>query len=87
MPDQPEPTAPDSPASDRDAPQWFLPALAIASLGDDVPERRMQACPSPEVHPAEVVTVTDVELTARRGSIKLGFTAGRHDTVKASRPR
>jgi hypothetical protein len=47
----------------------------------------MQACPSPEVHPAEVVTVTDVELTARRGSIKLGFTAGRHDTVKASRPR
>jgi hypothetical protein len=25
----------------RDAPRWLLPALAIASLHDDVPERRM----------------------------------------------
>jgi hypothetical protein len=41
MPDQPEPIAPDSCAIDRDAPRWLLPALAIASLRDDVPERRM----------------------------------------------
>jgi hypothetical protein len=38
MPDQPEPTATDSNTrTDRDAPRWLLPSLAIASLRDDVP--------------------------------------------------
>jgi hypothetical protein len=41
MPDQPEPRLPDSPASACDGPRWLLPALVIASLCDDVPERRM----------------------------------------------
>jgi hypothetical protein len=45
MPDQPEPTAAGSSnVTDRDAPRWLLPALAIASLRDDVPERRMLSC-------------------------------------------
>jgi hypothetical protein len=30
-----------SPATDRDSAGWLPPALAIASLRDDVPERRM----------------------------------------------
>jgi hypothetical protein len=42
MPDRPEPTATGSShTTDQDAPRWLLPALAIASLRDDVPERRM----------------------------------------------
>jgi hypothetical protein len=35
------PSVDSSPATDRDAPGWLLPALATASLRDDVPERRM----------------------------------------------
>jgi hypothetical protein len=38
MPNHPEPKPTNT---NRDAPCWLLPALAIASLRDDVPERRM----------------------------------------------
>jgi hypothetical protein len=35
------PSVDSSPAADRDAPRWLLPALPIASLRDNVPERCM----------------------------------------------
>jgi hypothetical protein len=41
MPNDPEPEVTNTCATDRDVPRWLLPTLAIASLRDDVPERRM----------------------------------------------
>jgi hypothetical protein len=41
MPDHPESIASDSNPADRAEPRWLLPALPIASLRDDAPERRV----------------------------------------------